>query len=193
MQAGKVELLQRLLPELKARGDRVLLFSQFTQVLDILEIVLGSMGACDPRWCSINRTMLRRLSAAGMQYLKLTGSTPVGERQGLVDEFTENEDITVFLLSTRAGGLGLNLMAANTVIIYDQDFVCHRRCCILQPTVTLTPFCFRIRTTIDKLRIVPGGLVSIARRRFEGLGVDFAVLQVNVATSASLNLLRVTR
>jgi SWI/SNF-related matrix-associated actin-dependent regulator of chromatin subfamily A containing DEAD/H box 1 len=77
----------------------------------------------------------------GMQYLKLTGSTPVGERQGLVDEFAENKDITVFLLSTRAGGLGLNLMAANTVIIYDQDFVGPR--CLLERTIVPDNSCFQ--------------------------------------------------
>jgi SNF2 family DNA or RNA helicase len=88
MQAGKVEALRRILPEHLAKGDRVLLFSQFTQVLDILEAVLFTMG---------------------IRYLKLTGQTNVTERQGLVDEFYADEDIGVFLLSTRAGGLGINL------------------------------------------------------------------------------------
>ncbi|KAK4699957.1 hypothetical protein P7C70_g6297, partial [Phenoliferia sp. Uapishka_3] len=104
MSAGKIQTLQRLLPELKANGDRVLLFSQFTQVLDILELVLATMG---------------------MRYLKLTGQTNVTERQGLVDEYTNDPDITVFLLSTRAGGLGLNLTSANTVILHDMDYNPH--------------------------------------------------------------------
>lgn len=75
MQAGKIKTLQRLLPELKKNGDRVLLFSQFTQVLDILELVLATMD---------------------IRYLKLTGQTNVTERQGLVDEYTNDAGITVF-------------------------------------------------------------------------------------------------
>ena len=88
MQSAKIELLKDMLPEMRANGDRVLLFSQFTQVLDLLEAVLATLG---------------------IRYLKLTGQTNVGERQGLVDEYYDDPDITVFLLSTRAGGLGLNL------------------------------------------------------------------------------------
>ncbi|KAL8280771.1 hypothetical protein RQP46_006775 [Phenoliferia psychrophenolica] len=104
MSAGKIKTLQRLLPDLKKNGDRVLLFSQFTQVLDILELVLQTMD---------------------IKYLKLTGQTNVTERQGLVDEYTNDPDITVFLLSTRAGGLGLNLTSANTVILHDMDYNPH--------------------------------------------------------------------
>lgn len=75
MQAGKIAKLQEMLPEMKKKGDRVLIFSQFTQVLDILEVVLDTME---------------------LKYLKLTGQTAVGERQGLVDAYNNNEDITVF-------------------------------------------------------------------------------------------------
>jgi SNF2 family DNA or RNA helicase len=92
------------------------------------------------------------LEVVGMQYLKLTGSTPVGERQGLVDEFSENEDISVFLLSTRAGGLGLNLMAANTVIIYDPDWVSSAK--RLQTKQVAECFNDRIHIMIVKLPIV---------------------------------------
>ncbi|KAK4054298.1 DNA-dependent ATPase fun30 [Microbotryomycetes sp. JL221] len=104
MSAGKIDKLKEMLPRMKSKGDRVLLFSQFTQVLDILEVVLDTMS---------------------IKYLKLTGQTNVVERQGLVDTYTKDSDITVFLLSTRAGGLGLNLVAANTVIFYDQDYNPH--------------------------------------------------------------------
>lgn len=75
MNAGKIDVLKRLLPEFKARGDRVLLFSQFTQILAILETVLQTMG---------------------IRYLLLTGSTPVNERQDMVDEFSNDPEITVF-------------------------------------------------------------------------------------------------
>ena len=104
LNAGKVKILQEILPSRLANGDRVLLFSQFTQVLDILEEVLNTMK---------------------IRYLKLTGQTNVVDRQNMVDEFYANEGIGVFLLSTRAGGLGLNLAAANVVIVYDQDFNPH--------------------------------------------------------------------
>lgn len=75
MSAGKIKTLLRLLPAMKKAGDRVLLFSQFTQVLDILEVVLDTME---------------------LRYLKLTGQTNVTERQGLVDAYSADPDITVF-------------------------------------------------------------------------------------------------
>lgn len=78
MSAGKIIALQRMLPEMKERGDRILLFSQFTQMLEILEVVLDTMG---------------------IKYLKLTGQTNVTERQGMVDQFTNDPDITVFCTS----------------------------------------------------------------------------------------------
>lgn len=69
---------------------------QFTQILDILQKVLDNQN---------------------VKYLVLTGSTPVDVRQSLVDEFTEDESISVFLLSTKAGGMGINLTAASVVIM----------------------------------------------------------------------------
>lgn len=56
------------------------------------------------------------------RFLRLDGSTKVDERQALVDDFTEDKDIPVFLLSTKAGGMGINLVAASVVCIFDQDF-----------------------------------------------------------------------
>lgn len=82
MQAGKIDMLKKLLPEMKARGDRVLLFSFFTMMLDILEVVLDSLG---------------------IAYMRLDGQTKVDERQDMIDQFHKEEDITVFLLSTKAG------------------------------------------------------------------------------------------
>ncbi|CAH7666480.1 SNF2 family N-terminal domain-domain-containing protein [Phakopsora pachyrhizi] len=104
MKAGKIKLLKEILKDCESKGSRVLIFSQFTQMLSILEVVMKTLG---------------------YDYLILTGSTSVDERQPLVDRFTKDESISVFLLSTRAGGLGLNLMAADTVIIFDQDFNPH--------------------------------------------------------------------
>ncbi|SPO26235.1 related to FUN30 - protein important for chromosome integrity and segregation [Ustilago trichophora] len=104
MNSGKIQALQRLIPEIQAKGDRILIFSQFTMVLDILCVCLEHMG---------------------IKYVGFTGSTQVEDRQVLVDQFTNDSSITVFLLSTKAGGLGINLIAANWVILFDQDFNPH--------------------------------------------------------------------
>jgi SWI/SNF-related matrix-associated actin-dependent regulator 1 of chromatin subfamily A len=102
--AGKVKTLLRLLDEYIKEGRKVLIFSQFTQILDILQVVLNQRS---------------------MKFLLLTGSTAVDTRQSLVDEFTEDQSIPVFLLSTKAGGLGITLTAASVVIMFDQDFNPH--------------------------------------------------------------------
>ncbi|BFZ55891.1 DNA-dependent ATPase fun30 [Savitreella phatthalungensis] len=104
MDCGKVEHLAKILPEMKARGDRVLLFSQFTQTLDILEKVLDTLK---------------------LSYFRLDGSTDVTKRQDMIDQFHDEQDIFVFLLSTKAGGFGINLACANVVIIYDSSFNPH--------------------------------------------------------------------
>ncbi|CAD6218365.1 GSCOCG00011442001-RA-CDS [Cotesia congregata] len=101
LQSAKLEKLDELLPVMKKDGHRVLIFSQFTMLLDILE---------------------EYLTIRCHKFLRLDGQTPVPERQALIDEYTEDSSIFVFLLSTRAGGLGINLTAADTVIIHDIDF-----------------------------------------------------------------------
>ena len=82
----------------------MLLFSQFVMILDILEVALDHLD---------------------IRFTRLDGSSRTDERQGLVDEFNEDSEITVFLLSTKAGGVGINLTAASVVIIFDQDFNPH--------------------------------------------------------------------
>ena len=62
------------------------------------------------------------LESLSMRYLRLDGSTAVTERQQIIDTFTNDIEIPVFLLSTKAGGLGINLTAADTVILHDLDF-----------------------------------------------------------------------
>jgi len=99
--SGKFQLLDDMLPQMRGNGDRVLIFSQFTMLLDVLE---------------------RYLKIRGHKYLRLDGQTPVQERQELIDKFNRDEQIFIFILSTRAGGLGINLTAANTVILHDLDF-----------------------------------------------------------------------
>ncbi|CAH0492342.1 unnamed protein product [Peronospora farinosa] len=99
--SAKFAFLRKLLPNLQKEGHRVLIFSQWTKLLDLLEVLMGHMG---------------------YRYLRLDGSTDVQSRQGLIDTYNEDKDIFVFLLSTRAGGLGINLTAADTVILHDLDF-----------------------------------------------------------------------
>ncbi|KFY16837.1 hypothetical protein V492_01056 [Pseudogymnoascus sp. VKM F-4246] len=101
MNSGKVDALVRLVKQYKANGDRVLVFSQFTLVLDIIEAVF--------------QTEL-------IQHTRFDGATKVNERQTLIDDFRDDETITAFLLSTGAGGTGVNLMYANKVIIFDSSF-----------------------------------------------------------------------
>lgn len=104
--AGKFELLDRILPKLKATGHRVLMFFQMTAIMNIMEDFLR----------------LRNIS-----FLRLDGSTKSDERADLLKDFNaENSPYFCFLLSTRAGGLGLNLQTADTVIIYDSDWNPHQ-------------------------------------------------------------------
>uniref|UniRef100_A0A914X7S9 Uncharacterized protein n=1 Tax=Plectus sambesii TaxID=2011161 RepID=A0A914X7S9_9BILA len=99
--SGKMLVLDRMLKELKRRGHKVLLFSQMTQMLDILH------DYCDYR---------------DYKCARLDGSYSLKVREENIADFSENHDTFVFLLSTRAGGLGLNLVAADTVIFYDSDW-----------------------------------------------------------------------
>jgi SWI/SNF-related matrix-associated actin-dependent regulator of chromatin subfamily A member 5 len=100
--AGKMVLLDRLLPKLKERGSRVLIFSQMTRMLDILEDYL----------------IMR-----DYEYCRIDGSTSGEEREKSIDDFNmEGSEKFVFLLSTRAGGLGINLATADTVVLYDSDW-----------------------------------------------------------------------
>ena len=94
MDSGKVSKLATLLRTFKKNGDRALIFSQFVMVLDILEAVMETLE---------------------MQFFRLDGSTPMEQRQDMIDQFHEEEDITVFLLSTGAGGAGINLACKLTL------------------------------------------------------------------------------
>ncbi|XP_039607057.1 SWI/SNF-related matrix-associated actin-dependent regulator of chromatin subfamily A containing DEAD/H box 1A isoform X2 [Polypterus senegalus] len=100
LDSGKFQVLQVLLREFKDRGDRIVLFSQFTMMLDIVEVFLNHLN---------------------YRYLRLDGSTPMSERIHLIDEYNTDMNIFIFLLSTKAGGLGINLTSANVVILHDID------------------------------------------------------------------------
>uniref|UniRef100_A0A8C9IWV3 Helicase, lymphoid specific n=1 Tax=Piliocolobus tephrosceles TaxID=591936 RepID=A0A8C9IWV3_9PRIM len=99
--SGKFLILDRMLPELKKRGHKVLLFSQMTSMLDIL------MDYCHLR---------------DFNFSRLDGSMSYSEREKNMHSFNVDPEVFIFLVSTRAGGLGINLTAADTVIIYDSDW-----------------------------------------------------------------------
>jgi helicase SWR1 len=98
---GKLQRLDKLLRTLQAGGHRALIFTQMTKVLDILE---------------------QFLNIHGHRYLRLDGATKIEQRQVLTDRFNNDTRILAFILSSRSGGLGINLTGADTVIFYDLDW-----------------------------------------------------------------------
>ncbi|GFS49739.1 hypothetical protein NPIL_418521 [Nephila pilipes] len=104
--SGKFELLDRILPKLRKTGHRILLFCQMTTLMTIMEDYLGYRGH---------------------PYLRLDGTTKAEDRGHLLELFNDpTSPYFLFLLSTRAGGLGLNLQAADTVVIFDSDWNPHQ-------------------------------------------------------------------
>lgn len=98
--SGKLMLLDQLLPKLKAEGHRLLMYFQMTKMIDLMEDYLVKKG---------------------YTYLRLDGSSKISNRRDMVKDWQTNDKF-IFLLSTRAGGLGINLTAADTVIFYDSDW-----------------------------------------------------------------------
>ncbi|MED6151541.1 Protein CHROMATIN REMODELING 19 [Stylosanthes scabra] len=153
MLSAKCRALAGLLPSLKKDGHRVLIFSQWTSMLDILE------------WT---------LDVIGLTYKRLDGSTQVAERQTIVDTFNNNTSIFACLLSTRAGGQGLNLTGADTVVIHDMDFnpqidrQAEDRCHRIGQTKPVTIYRLVTRGTVDE------NVYEIAKRK---LVLDAAVLE----------------
>uniref|UniRef100_A0A182LZ96 Helicase domino n=1 Tax=Anopheles culicifacies TaxID=139723 RepID=A0A182LZ96_9DIPT len=98
---GKLQTLDRLLKKLKSEGHRVLIFTQMTRMLDVLEAFLNYHGHI---------------------YLRLDGTTKVEQRQVLMERFNNDKRMFAFILSTRSGGVGINLTGADTVIFYDSDW-----------------------------------------------------------------------
>eukprot|EP00985_Skeletonema_marinoi_P003962 scaffold1738_cov198-Skeletonema_marinoi.AAC.5 len=99
--AGKLQKMATLLRDLKQGGHRVLIFTQMSKMLDVLEAFLNLNGHT---------------------YLRLDGGTDVERRQRLMDRFNSDLKVFCFILSTRSGGLGINLTGADTVIFYDSDW-----------------------------------------------------------------------
>jgi len=100
--SGKMQVVKALLELWKEQGQKTLLFAQHRIMLDILERFVKSLQ--------------------GFTFRRMDGNTPIQARQGMVDEFNKNPDVHVFLLTTKVGGLGINLTGANRVIIYDPDW-----------------------------------------------------------------------
>uniref|UniRef100_A0A0B7BEW9 Helicase C-terminal domain-containing protein n=2 Tax=Arion vulgaris TaxID=1028688 RepID=A0A0B7BEW9_9EUPU len=98
---GKLQTLDLLLRQLKSGQHRVLIFTQMTKMLDVLEAFLNFHGH---------------------RYLRLDGTTKVEQRQYLMDRFNADPRIFCFILSTRSGGIGVNLTGADTVVFYDSDW-----------------------------------------------------------------------
>ncbi|KAK1324531.1 DNA helicase INO80 [Acorus calamus] len=98
---GKLQELAILLRRLKSEGHRALIFTQMTKMLDILEAFINLYG---------------------YTYMRLDGSTQPEERQTLMQRFNTNPKFFLFILSTRSGGVGINLVGADTVIFYDSDW-----------------------------------------------------------------------
>ncbi|XP_075500836.1 protein CHROMATIN REMODELING 8 [Primulina tabacum] len=99
--SAKMKVVAQVLKLWKEQGHRVLLFAQTQQILDILE---------------------NFLMADGFNYRRMDGLTPVQQRMALIDEFNNSDDVFIFILTTKVGGLGTNLTGANRVIIFDPDW-----------------------------------------------------------------------
>ncbi len=131
---GKLQKLDSLLRELQAGGHRALIFTQMTRVLDILE---------------------QFLNIHGHRYLRLDGATKIENRQVLTERFNNDNRILVFILSSRSGGLGINLTGADTVIFYDLDWnpamdkQCQDRCHRIGQTRDVHIYRFVSESTIE--------------------------------------------
>jgi SNF2 family DNA or RNA helicase len=99
-QSPKMCKLREMLPSLIAEGHHILIFSQWTRIIDLLEVLMNDLS---------------------ISFLRFDGSTQLKARQTMIDQFNTGK-IPVFLLSTKAGGLGINLVKADTVILHDLDF-----------------------------------------------------------------------
>lgn len=100
--SGKMQVVKALVQLWRENGHKTLLFCQHRIMLDILEKFLRSAG--------------------GISFVRMDGSTNIKDRQNMVDRFNSDPDLHVFLLTTKVGGLGINLTGADRVIIYDPDW-----------------------------------------------------------------------
>ncbi|KAI0100883.1 SNF2 family N-terminal domain-containing protein [Nemania sp. FL0031] len=149
--SGKMLLLDRLLPALFKRGHKVLIFSQFKIQLDILH-----------DYCSELR---------GWNVCRIDGSVSQEERRRQIKDFNEDPEHKIFLLSTRAGGQGINLASADTVILFDsdwnpqQDLQAQDRCHRIGQTRPVIIYRFATKGTVEEELL----LSADAKRRLEKL------------------------
>ena len=150
--SGKMILIDKLLPKLQNDGHKVLIFSQMVKVLDIIEDYL-----------------IRK----DYTFERIDGSVPEIEREAAIERFSSQEDIFIFLLCTKAGGVGINLTAADTVIIFDSDWN-------PQNDVQAQSRCHRIgqKREVKVYRLVTRGTYELQMldRASKKLGLDHALL-----------------
>ncbi|OJJ48077.1 hypothetical protein ASPZODRAFT_112559 [Penicilliopsis zonata CBS 506.65] len=164
---GKLQRLDKLLRDLKAGGHRALIFTQMTKMLDILE---------------------QFLNIHGHRYLRLDGTTKVEQRQILTDRFNNDNRILAFILSSRSGGLGINLTGADTVIFYDLDWnpamdkQCQDRCHRIGQTRDVHIYRFVSEYTIES---------NILRKANQKRMLDDVVIQEGEFTTDYFNKLDV--
>lgn len=171
VQSGKLLVLDALLPRLKADGHKVLLFSTFTQMLDMIE----------------DYVVMR-----GHKYVRLDGTCKIEDRLESIKQFNSDPETFIFLISTRAGGLGINLTAADTVIIYNSDWNpqvdlqaqdrCHRigqtRPVVVYRLVTAGTIdervvnCATIKRRLEKLVVKKGKFKQQSQIKEEEISVD---------------------
>ena len=132
-ESAKLRRLRQLLPSLRREGHRMLVYSQWSDMLDILEELCLELN---------------------MDYQRLDGRTPVAERQQLIDDFNDDDAMPIFLLSTRIG-VGINLTGADTVIFHDvdvnpqNDHQAESRCYRIGQTRTVTVYKMFAEDTVD--------------------------------------------
>ncbi|XP_036434556.1 helicase ARIP4-like isoform X2 [Colossoma macropomum] len=121
--SAKMVLLFHIIDESVRKGDKVLVFSQSLSTLTVIEEFLAKRPMPDQSGCGLKQTWVRNVN-----YYRLDGSTSASERERLINQFNDptNSSAWVFLLSTRAGCLGVNLIGANRVVVFDASWnPCH--------------------------------------------------------------------
>lgn len=169
--SGKMALIDRLVPELLSRGHKVLIFSQFSSQLDILH-----------DWATVLR---------GLHVCRIDGSTAQDDRRIQIKAFSADPEISLFLLSTRAGGQGINLVAADTVILFDsdwnpqQDLQAQDRAHRIGQTRPVLVFRLATANTVEQTLLEKAG----AKRRLEKLVIKKGAFKslVKEATTSSTN------
>lgn len=159
---GKLQVLATLLRRLKQHRHKVLIFTQMTKMLDVLEAFINLHG---------------------YTYCRLDGSTSTEQRQLLMQRFNNDAKIFLFILSTRSGGFGINLTGADTVIFYDSDW---------NPAMDqqAQDRCHRIGQTRDVhiYRLISEGTIeeSILQKAFQKRELDSVAIQLGNFNSTSL-------